>query len=46
MTTRTNKAFEKVGQEAIERTATRLLVYCLMPNHWHLVAWPKPENGS
>ncbi len=38
-------AFEKVLAEAIERTQTRLLAYCLMPNHWHLVVWPQ-EDGE
>jgi putative transposase len=32
-------------QEAHERTVTRLLAYCIMPNHWHLVLWPK-EDGE
>ena len=39
------EAFEGVLQEAVDRTRTRLLAYCLMPNHWHLVVWPK-ENGE
>jgi len=34
-------AFEKVMKEALERVPVRLLSYCLMPNHWHLVLWPK-----
>lgn len=34
-------AFEKVLGEALERVPVRLLSYCLMPNHWHLVVWPK-----
>ena len=34
-------AFERVLQQAVERTQTRLLAYCLMPNHWHLVVWPR-----
>jgi putative transposase len=38
-------AFERVLTEAVERTSTRLLAYCLMPNHWHLVVWPR-ENGE
>ena len=37
-------AFETVLQEAVERTQTRLLAYCLMPNHWHLVVWPKADG--
>jgi len=38
-------AFERVMTEALERLPdSRLLGYCLMPNHWHLVLWPK-EDG-
>jgi putative transposase len=30
-----------------ERTVVRLVAYCLMPNHWHLVLWPhKGEEVS
>lgn len=32
-------AFEQVLTEAVERTEIRLLGYCVMPNHWHLVVW-------
>ena len=38
-------AFERVLDEAVRRTAMRLCTYCLMPNHWHLVLWPR-ENGD
>jgi putative transposase len=38
------EAFEKVLIEAVERTATRLLAYCVMPNHWHLLVWPRKDN--
>lgn len=24
-----------------QRTGMRILAYCLMPNHWHMVLWPK-----
>ena len=34
-------AFERVLVEACDRSAMRLLVYCVMPNHWHLVIWPR-----
>ncbi|MEZ6035767.1 MAG: hypothetical protein R3C17_21930 [Planctomycetaceae bacterium] len=34
-------AFETVLEEAVARTGTRLLSYCLMGNHWHLVVWPQ-----
>lgn len=32
--------FERILSEAIRRTGMRLLAYCLMPTHWHLVVWP------
>ncbi len=38
-------AFERTLKEAVERFETRLLAYCLMPNHWHLVVWPR-EDGE
>jgi putative transposase len=38
------QAFETVLAEAVERSATRLLAYCLMPNHWHLLVWPRQEG--
>jgi putative transposase len=34
------EAFEQVLGEALEQVPTRLLAYCVMPNHWHLVMWP------
>ena len=33
-------AFESVLAQAQERFGTRILSYCIMPNHWHLVLWP------
>ena len=38
------EAFEKVLAEAVERTGTRLLAYTLLPNHWHLVVWPRKDG--
>lgn len=37
-------AFERVLVEAHEKHPTRLLAYCLMPNHWHLVVWPAADG--
>jgi len=34
-------AFERVLEEAYEREPLRILGYCVMPNHWHMVVWPK-----
>jgi putative transposase len=38
------QAFEQILAKAVERTETRLLAYCLMPNHWHLVVWPRKDG--
>ena len=35
------EAFERVMAEAQEKHPTRLLAYAVMPNHWHLVLWPR-----
>ena len=37
-------AFEKILVQAVERSDMRLLSYCLMPNHWHLVVWPRKTD--
>jgi putative transposase len=39
------EAFERILAEAVERTGTDLLAFCLMPNHWHLVVMPH-EDGE
>ena len=36
--------FERVLGQACERVAMRLLAYCVMPNHWHLVVWPRQDG--
>ncbi|TSC62489.1 MAG: putative transposase [Parcubacteria group bacterium Gr01-1014_48] len=36
--------FENILEEAVERFSMRLLAYCLMPNHWHLVLYPRADN--
>jgi putative transposase len=33
-------AFERVLEEARQQVPMRLLAFCVMPNHWHLVVWP------
>jgi putative transposase len=38
-------AFERVLSEALPRHDMRLLAYCLMPNHFHLLLWPR-EDGD
>ena len=37
--------FEQVLHEAQARTGMRILAYCLMRNHWHLVLWPETDGA-
>jgi putative transposase len=37
-------AFEKVLAETQAEVFVRILRYCLMPNHWHLVLWPLKDG--
>jgi len=37
-------AFERIMVAAMRRAPIRLLAYCLMPNHWHMVLWPKKDG--
>jgi len=36
--------FERTLQQAHQRVAMRTLAYCVMPNHWHLVLWPRADG--
>lgn len=38
------ESFERVLAEAVVRHKMRLLAFCLMPNHFHLVLWPKGDG--
>jgi REP element-mobilizing transposase RayT len=37
-------AVERFMIAAMHRFPTRLLAYCLMPNHWHMVLWPRKDG--
>ncbi len=37
-------AFERVLAQAVTRFDMRLLAYCLMPNHFHLLVWPRDDG--
>lgn len=37
-------AFEEILREAYERSGIRIVAYCLMPNHWHLLLWPQADG--
>ena len=37
-------AFVRVLAEVLEREPIRVLGYCVMSNHWHLVLWPEDDG--
>jgi putative transposase len=37
-------AFERILAEAVTRFDMRLLVYCVMPKHLHLLLWPRGDG--
>lgn len=37
-------AFERVMAEVQERVPMRILAWCVMPNHWHLLLWPRGDG--
>ncbi|MFL5329703.1 MAG: transposase [Gemmataceae bacterium] len=37
-------AFEGILQAAPQVVPMRILAYCLLPNHWHLVLWPRRDG--
>lgn len=43
--TRTDySVFEKILAEAHANSRIRIAGYCLMPNHWHLLLWPRRDG--
>ena len=39
------EAFLRIAAQALDHVpGMRLLSYCLMPNHWHLVLWPRADG--
>ena len=38
------EAFEEVLAKAKQRLPMRVLAWCLMPNHWHFVLWPRKDG--
>jgi len=38
------EAFERIMWQASERFGMRILSYCIMPNHWHLILWPGQDG--
>jgi putative transposase len=39
------EAFERIIVKTLETRPMRILPYCLMSNHWHLLLWPQ-EDGD
>jgi REP-associated tyrosine transposase len=37
--------FQELLGRAGSRASMRLVAYCLMPNHWHLVVWPQSDQA-
>jgi putative transposase len=37
-------AFERLLAEGREEWPMRIIAYCLMPNHWHLLLWPEHDG--
>ncbi len=38
------EAFEEVIEQAKARLPMRVLAWCVMPNHWHFVLWPRGDG--
>ena len=38
------EAFERIVEQTLESRPMRILGYCLMPNHWHLLLWPERDG--
>lgn len=38
------QTLEQVIAETVQRVPVRLLAYCIMPNHWHMLVWPRPDG--
>jgi putative transposase len=39
-----HSAFEKILADAHRRSGIRIAAYCLMPNHRHLLLWPRTDG--
>jgi putative transposase len=37
-------AFLRVLRDSLDKKPMRILSYCLMPNHWHLILWPRKDG--
>jgi putative transposase len=39
------RQFLQLTAQAATRFGVRILAYCIMPNHWHVVVWPLSDEG-
>src|SRR5688572_3705847 len=37
-------SFEKILAQAQQNFDVRIPAYCLLPNHWHLLLWPRTDG--
>jgi putative transposase len=37
-------AFERTIEKTLLTRPIRIVSYCLMPNHWHMLLWPKRKG--
>ena len=37
-------AFQRILREGLDRVPMRVLAFCVMPNHFHLVCWPRKDG--
>ncbi len=38
------QGLERVVVETTQRVPIRISAYCIMPNHWHMVVWPRRDG--
>lgn len=38
------EAFERTIQKTLQTRPMRIVAYCLMSNHWHMVLWPERDG--
>jgi len=38
------QAFQRCLIQTLDNTPMRILDYCVMPNHWHLLLWPEKDG--
>ena len=36
--------FEEVMLQGLQRVPLRMVAYCAMPSHWHLLVWPRVQS--